>query len=349
MPHTPQLPKRWLVFRLSHLGDVALATGVLAHLAATRGWSFVFVTRTAFADVLRHNPHVREIIALREEDLAPAAFLRRCKALVAEYPGFGLLDLHGSLRSRLLAALWPGPVLRYQKMSLERRLFLWSGARLAGEKLRALTVPQRYFMAVGKATGEALPPPEALLPRIWLTPEELAQADERLTRLFGADVRPIALHPYATHTLKAWPTDHWRALVALLDARKLPWIVIGRGAKLFPDRANDCTNATSLRESCALLARSRLLLTGDSGPMHLASAVGTPVLALFGPTTREWGFFPAGPRDRVLERLGLPCRPCSLHGRTPCTRRQECLLSISPEEALAAMEEMGQPHERRKL
>lgn len=76
----------------------------------------------------------------------------------------------------------------------------------------------------------------------------------------------------------------------------------------------DFTNRTDLRQLIALLAQADALVTGDSGPMHLASGVSTPVVALFGPTCREWGFFPTGENDRVLQ-APLACRPCSLHGQ----------------------------------
>jgi ADP-heptose:LPS heptosyltransferase len=71
--------------------------------------------------------------------------------------------------------------------------------------------------------------------------------------------------------------------------------------------------------------------------MHLAAAVGTPVVALFGPTTREWGFYPSGPCDTVLEQ-DLDCRPCSLHGTSRCQRRGQCLEAVSPADVLKAIE-----------
>ena len=96
----------WVVFRLGHLGDVVLATGVLDYLARKYGWDFIFVTRKAFTDVFEHNPHVRRVVALGDDDLSFAAFRRICARLAREYSGCGLMDLHGSLRSRLLAAMW---------------------------------------------------------------------------------------------------------------------------------------------------------------------------------------------------------------------------------------------------
>ena len=334
MDNASPLPNHWLVFRLGHLGDVVLCTGVLSWLAETRGWSFSFITRRPFAEIFAGNPHVRSVIALDEQELQASAFACLAGRIAGERQGQGLLDLHGSLRSRLLALRWRGPVLRYSKRSLERRLFLLSKGRLCREPLRASTVTQRYCLAVDSAAPSAA----ALLPRIWLTGPEQDNAARRLDGLFGSGARPVALHPFATHALKAWPEEHWNALAAMLDRAHRPWIAVGRGKALFPHRREDLSNSTSLRETCALLSRCRVLVTGDSGPMHLAQAVGTPVAALFGPTTREWGFFPAGPNDTVLES-GLTCRPCSLHGKKPCPGAGECLRAIRPETVFKAIEQ----------
>lgn len=325
-------PTRWLAYRLGHLGDVVLMTGVLAYFARTRGWRFAVATRETFAPVFDNIPHVEQCFALRQSDLNLTSFIARSRRMAHSLPGWGLLDLHASTRSRILGLLWPGSVARYPKMGVERRAFLASGGRLFQQALNALSVPQRYALAL---TDEA-PPASELAPRIVLSGAETAEADARLAGLFGRTVlsgepsRPVALHPYATHALKAWPEGHWRRLAALLDKEGLPWVSIGVGTPLFSGRKEDLTGTTSLRQSCALLSRCRALVTGDSGPMHLATAVGAPVIALFGPTTKEWGFYPSGPFDSVLE-LPLPCRPCSLHGKRPCPRNGECLALISPE------------------
>ena len=331
-PHTSH--KRWLVFRLGHLGDVTLTTGVLDRLGRDFGWTFAFATKRPWAEIFTGNPHVERVIALDPPDLRALPFISWCGRLAAEYKDWGLLDLHGSLRSRILSALWRGPVLRYPKMSLDRRLFLRTRSEASARRLRRASVPQRYFMAVSPAA----PPAGELAPHIWLSDEELASARQRLDSLMEPGSRPVALHPFATHALKTWPETHWRAFTALLEQKGIPWLALGRGNSIFSGHAHDLSNATTLRESCALLACCRALVSGDSGPMHLASAVGTPVIALFGPTTREWGFYPAGPHDRVLEQ-NLPCRPCSLHGLAACRRGGECLAGISPENALEALEQ----------
>ncbi|MDR3042808.1 MAG: glycosyltransferase family 9 protein [Desulfovibrio sp.] len=361
------LPETWLVVRLSALGDVVLATGVLLWLHRTRGWRFTVLTRPQWAPVFRNHPAVDRVVTVDPRELRPAALPGLARRLAAALPGAGLLDLHGTLRSRLLGLLWPGPVRRYPKFSLERRLFLRSGGRLFRDRLRDCNVTQRYTLAV----EDAPPPRSALLPRILLDETERERGltllrESGLLPMGGADgvpgeasasARPlVALHPYSTHPDKAWLADAWRDLAGRLSVAGHTWFVVGRSGerggaeggepaplsglveqvRLAGGLAADFTDRTDLRETCALLAAADVLVTGDSGPMHLAAGVGTPVVALFGPTTREWGFYPEGPRDVVLE-TGDACRPCSLHGGRRCAHSGRCMTGIAPDAVFAAV------------
>jgi ADP-heptose:LPS heptosyltransferase len=327
-----QLPRHWTVFRLSALGDLVLTTGPLSWWNAHRGFRFTVVTRDSLAPVLAGHPAVGEVIALGETRRRRAPWLPVARRLAARCKGPGLLDLHGTMRSHLLSLLWPGPVRRYPKSGLSRRLFQHCRLDVLRRRLEALNVPQRYALAL---EPEA-PPATELLPLIRLDAAE-REAGRALAATAGVIPGFLALHPYATHPDKAWPRELWLTLTRMLDQAGTPWVVLGRdAATLLPGDPRDLTNATDLRTLCAVLAQAGGLVTNDSGPMHLASAVGTPVLALFGPTARAWGFYPAGPRDLVLER-DLACRPCSLHGATPCVQGRACLVTITPGEVLAAV------------
>jgi ADP-heptose:LPS heptosyltransferase len=328
-PGSP-LPSRWLLFRLSALGDAALSTGPMRYWHERRGWTFTVLTRAVFAPLFAHNPAVESVIGLEREDLAPGRFFSFLRRLAAKSRGMGLLDLHGTPRSRLLGLLWQGPVCRSPKFSLERRIFVRHKFQALSRRLRASSVTQRYALAVEKRAPEK----SELLPVIYLQAAEKVQAGEALREIFGPNAAaPLALHPYATHTRKTWPRAYWLELIRALDGLGLNWFIVGRGEALLPGDRRDLSNRTDLRRLCALLAQARLLLSGDSGPLHLAAAVNTPVLALFGPTTAEWGFFPAGPGDLVLEKT-LDCRPCSLHGAGVCGMDSRCLKEITVRELL---------------
>jgi ADP-heptose:LPS heptosyltransferase len=129
-------------------------------------------------------------------------------------------------------------------------------------------------------------------------------------------------------------------------------VMIGNAAQDHPGRAVvdhmqtsaiDLVGKTSIKELIALLRRVSLLITNDSGPMHLAAALGTPIVALFGPTDpRRTG--PYGPGHAVL-RSGIPCSPC-LSRRCVNPTTLECLTSISPSQvvhqALHCMRQAGE-------
>jgi heptosyltransferase-2 len=103
-------------------------------------------------------------------------------------------------------------------------------------------------------------------------------------------------------------------------------------------RAFTAAGGLSLRASAALIARASVLVTNDSAPLHLATAVGTPVVALFGPTVPTFGFGPRGARDRVVEHAALPCRPCSAHGPATCPLgHHRCMRELSVESVVAAV------------
>jgi heptosyltransferase-2 len=92
-----------------------------------------------------------------------------------------------------------------------------------------------------------------------------------------------------------------------------------------------------LQMTGAVLRRAKALVSGDTGVMHMATGVGTPVVALFGPTVEAFGFFPYTRRAEVLQ-LDLGCRPCSSKGGPVCPLgHHHCLVRIAPDEVYAAV------------
>lgn len=328
------LPDHWLVVRLNALGDVVLTTGVLDRWYRERGWRFSFLTFSGWAPVLEGHPAIDRIISVEKSALTPVGTVTLFRRLAHELKGHGLLDLHGSLRSRMLRLFWPGEARHYPKYSIERRIFLQSKGKMFAERLMQYNVPQRYALAVD---AEA-PARSDVLPRIFLTDAERDAAYERLRGAVRENRPLVALHPYSTHENKAWLASNWRSLAARLAEDGNDVLVVGRGQPFLNGipHVHDLTNATHLRETCALLAACDVLVTGDSGPMHLAGGVDTPVVALFGPTHAVWGFYPEGPRDVVLESPA-DCRPCSLHGSKPCPNGHACMESITTEQVFATV------------
>jgi heptosyltransferase-2 len=161
----------------------------------------------------------------------------------------------------------------------------------------------------------------------------------------------VALAPGSIWGSKRWP--YYAELAATLPAHVAVVVVggpddvglgdeivraVGRSGRL---AVNACGRLT-LRESAALIGRASALVTNDSAPLHLATAMGTPVVALFGPTVTEFGFGPVRPGDVALGIDGLQCRPCSSHGPPRCPLgHHRCMREITVPAVLAAIEELG--------
>jgi len=312
-----------LTVRLSALGDAILTTGVLEHWRRSRGLTFRVLTRPALAPVFENHPAVSAVITVDEDRLHGKRWLRFCRELARDCGQLPLVDLHVNLRTLLLRTVWPGPTRTYAKRSLTRRLFLLTRHPFFAAQLRRLNVPQRYSLALDTEAAQA----SELRPRIFLSPDEVARARETMEAL-GLS-RPIAVHPFATHPAKTPGEEVWKTAISVLEGRGEQVLVLGRNPHpLFPGSARDLTNSTSLRATAALLSQCRCLVTGDSGPMHLATGVDTPVIALFGPTTREWGFYPSGPHD-IVHQIDCAKAPCSLHGQDVCTLGNACMAGVS--------------------
>ena len=329
--------RHMVAVRFSSMGDVVLTTGVLLDWHRKHGTMFTVLTREIFAPLFDHHPAVKEVIGLKPEEMHGQLQAQIFRELVLKYKDSPLLDLHRNIRSAMLARSWRDAIICYQKMSMARRIFLWSHGRFFGESLRALNVPQRY--AIGLYDKKDVPPASELRPRVFLSDSEQAWAESVLAPLRGHGPL-VALHPFATHAAKSWPMEIWLRFATLLEQEDIPFFWVGLGNGL-PEKEEKRSfiGKTDLRQLCALLDQSHVLITGDSGPMHLATAVDTPVLAMFGPTCREWGFFPSGLQDKVIQ-LDMPCRPCSLHGSASCSRNNACMMDISPDMTLDILKTM---------
>ncbi|MGH7593405.1 MAG: glycosyltransferase family 9 protein, partial [Gemmatimonadales bacterium] len=107
------------------------------------------------------------------------------------------------------------------------------------------------------------------------------------------------------------------------------------------DRAVSAAGRYSLKGTAALLKHAQVVVVGDTGVLHLATAVGTPVVGLYGPTIEAFGFFPYAARAVTLQHV-LTCRPCSSQGGPVCPLgHHHCLVQMLPAEVLLAIGAMS--------
>ena len=198
-------------------------------------------------------------------------------------------------------------------------------------------VPERYFEAAGDLNLD----PDGGPPEFFLNPVAEEKAAGWLARAGVGTQRPmVAIAPGAAHATKRWPTQHWIKLVRQIVYTGADIVALGGpedsavGAELAARGGAQVASAAgdlSLQETGAVIKRAAALISGDTGVMHMATGVGTPVVALFGPTVRQFGFFPYNAHASVVERE-LDCRPCSSHGSAECPLEHHfCMREILPD------------------
>jgi heptosyltransferase-2 len=324
---------RTLVIQTAFLGDVILSTGLLSALAERYGPLDV-VTTPAAAPLLETHPAVSAVVPYDKHgaDRGIDGFFRLVRALSARGYARAFLP-HRSLRSAMLARLAGIP----ERIGFAGQPGSWSYTRRIPMPLEGHDAERQLALATeGRRGGGA----EGQIARvsIGITGEDRDAAGRWLRERSIPDGF-VALAPGSI-----WGTKRWPGFDALARRIEGPVVVIGgpgdaalatRVADAAPGRAHSAAGTLSLRETGALLERARVLVTNDSAPLHLAGAVGTPVVALFGPTVPSFGFGPRGSRDRVVQRDGLACRPCSRHGPQVCPLgHHRCMNDIAVEEVM---------------
>ncbi len=157
----------------------------------------------------------------------------------------------------------------------------------------------------------------------------------------------VAIFPGATVTERKWGGDKYGLVANALENRGYNIVILGSNAdrneaekiKKHARQSIDITGKTSLKEVAAILKYCSLLITADSGLMHIAYGIGTPTVSLFGSgIEKKWA--PQGKNNIILNKH-LPCSPCTKFGYTPpCPNNFRCMTSISVDEVISAAEKI---------
>jgi heptosyltransferase-2 len=171
-----------------------------------------------------------------------------------------------------------------------------------------------------------------------------------LTGVNPATTRLVVIAPGSVWYTKRWPLERYALLTERLvvngytvflsgsgDEKGINEYILHRVLKKYPDKSGfiHCTAGKfDLLDTAALISKVGLVICNDSGTLHIANAMKTPVFAFFGPTVKDIGYFPFGEQDHVFE-VDVPCRPCGSHGGRKCSKGHfDCMMKIEVDTVL---------------
>ncbi len=361
--------RKILLIKLSAVGDVLHTIPVLNKLrrrypAARLDW----LATPAIAELLRHHHAITNVIEFAREEwsapwrLAPYASYARLAAKLRT-AGYDLVvDMHGQFRTAVLTLATGAPVrtgfdrprarvwdASARTLPKQARDHAWQGAREGSWLAYTHHIPvptldlhavDRY-LNVGPMLGFDDGPADFSFP---IPPDATVRIDALLDYYEIAKAKLIAMAPGTIWETKQWRSDGFAEVARYFLQKGFAVTLIGsdreravcaKVAALAPGAVN-LVGETTLSELAALIRRATICVTNDSGPLHLAVALGRPVMSIFGSTDPVW----VGPyrRDGAVLRADLPCSPCYLRRLSRCTHDHACMHGVPAQAVIERME-----------
>ena len=328
-----------LLIRFSSLGDLVLTTPIYRELRKVYPNSrLTLLTSEGFGRVLENNPHLDEIIYHHRKetrnDLENLIDQLRLQKFDLIY------DIHNSLRSR-----WIGWQLKrhapkpehwlIEKRTLARELQIRFGW---GQFFNGKSQREQWLEPLRRHHTGALSTKTELFPSIadknyvkaWLNQNDLQ------------DKPFVCIGASASFPLKCWPLKNFKQLIENIIQSGISVVLVGTNGEIETEELAEYFRGSqnvfcaagifTILQSAALLEMANAVVANDTSIIHLAEAMRTPSIALFGPTVKEFGYAPMLAQSRLIETdLALRCRPCSRTGKGTCKNRDQqiCMYSIS--------------------
>lgn len=324
---------RILVIRFSSIGDIVLTSALLRRLHAQfdGGVEIHFLTKKSFAFLVENNPHVECVHAIER---ATVEVIEDLRVLQFDY----IIDLHNNFRSAMVKRSLQLVSFTFRKCNLAK----WLWVNFGINRMPKNHVVDRYMETL----------------RVF----EIKDDDQGLDYFFPSDFVPPALPntPYlavvngGAHEGKRMDADHW---ISALEGFTSGTIVLlgGKGedeqsgkriAEALGDRVWQLTGKLNVHESAWFLKYAQVVVTGDTGMMHIASAFNKKIISLWGCTVPGLGMSPYRPHPEsiILEPFGRKKRPCSkLGNRCKYGMDNRCVHQIQPTAIQMAIEKLWAP------
>ncbi|WP_028950330.1 lipopolysaccharide heptosyltransferase II [Sulfurihydrogenibium subterraneum] len=326
-----------LLYQTAFLGDLILTTPLIESIKKIYPQSNLTVISKPFGkEVLKNNPFVDRLITFdknKDYTLDLIKTLRREKFDIAISP-------HRSHRASYILFLTGIP----KRIGFDKAGFSFLYTDVAPHRFDSTHEIDRNLKIL-----EKLPDYKPNLvernPKLYLDPEE----DSFYKSIDLKDKSYIVIAPGSKWETKRWTDKGFAAVIDTLIKRGETVVLIGSGEDLdfvekilskTEEKPINLVGKTNLRQTFSLIKHSKLLISNDSAPVHMAVSFDVPVIDIYGPTVKDFGFYPYK-NGVVVEVEGLKCRPCGLHGHKVCPiKTHDCMEKIKPEFVLEKVDKI---------
>lgn len=329
-----------LVVRFSSIGDIVLTTPVVRCLKQQLPYAQVhYLTKKSFRTIVEHNPNIDKVYTL-ESNLEEIIF-----ALKKEKYDY-VIDLHNNIRTLKVKRALGCISFSFPKLNIRKWLYVNFKMNVMPDK----SIVERYFETVNslgvKNDGKGLD---------YFVPEqdEVTNKDIPMSHWAGY----VACVIGGSFNTKKYPVNHWKEFC---KQTTMPVILLGGPedkqdgdaiADVDSVKVYNACGKFNLNESACLVKYARLVISNDTGLMHIAAAFRKPIISLWGNTTPELGMFPyygynnlasnIARESVMLETKGLSCRPCSKIGHSKCPKGHfKCMNDIDSQVIVLKVHEM---------
>ncbi len=315
--------QKLLVIRFSSIGDIILTTPVFRCLVEQAGAEVHLLTKSSMSGLLASNPYVAQIQVLQEDFRSTLSML---KAEGYDY----VVDLQNNLRSHRFTAGLKMPYSRVNKLNIRK----WLLVNTKIDRMPDVHIVDRYLAAAAplgvKNDNQGLD---------YYLPDDEASLIEEMTLEYHLPPSYVAIVIGAAHNTKQIPVDK---IAQIVDGLQVPTVLVGgpsdteKAEKIMAESTIGCINLVgrlSIDQSAIILDRSMVVVTSDTGMMHIAAARKKPIVSIWGNTVPQFGMYPYMPTHPnsyiIYEQEALSCRPCSKIGFETCPKGHfKCMLDM---------------------
>ncbi|SNZ09579.1 heptosyltransferase-2 [Persephonella hydrogeniphila] len=327
-----------VVWQTAFLGDLILTTPLLHSIKNIFPKSKLYVITKPFGkEVLKNNPYVDKIILYDKKNTSNIQIIKELRK-----EGFDIaISPHRSHRASYSLFLSKIPF----RVGFDKAGFSF---------LYTKTVPHRFdgTHEIDRNLSLLSVFPDYSEKKLHRYPEIFLSEDEERSfeKFFLKEKKYILVAPGSKWETKRWTVKGFSRLIDILSEKGESVVLIGSKEdipytesiikNIKTSKVINLVGKTTLRESFSIIKSARLLISNDSAPVHMAVAFNTPVVDIYGPTVKDFGFYPY--RNGVVVELdNIKCRPCGLHGHKKCpTGTFECMEKITPDMVLDAVNKL---------